>query len=115
MKYCGVCGHGVRDWAAHVTGREHQRKLHPVTRHRKSTSYRARRRRADRTLSKSWEDRMWDDAERLYREDVREAARRTGRHYYGRWVPWGKAAYEGGHPAPAGAGGKRKRRKRRRG
>lgn len=101
MAYCGLCGHKVRDWAAHVSSREHQRNLHPIG-SRKSSRANARRertRQARHTLTKAWETEMWDDQARRDRADRR--AEQGPRHYYGAWAPYGWSAFLGGHPGRA--------------
>jgi hypothetical protein len=100
LRYCSVCRHDVRDYGRHLTSAEHSRKSHPIGSRRgaRANAKRAKRRAAEHTLTKSWERRMWDEAEKLYRAEVREAARLTGRHFYGAWTRWGQPAYAGGHP-----------------
>lgn len=60
---------------------------------------RAKRRYAAHTLTKSWEDRMWEEQAKRERADRR--AEQGPRHYYGAWSPWGVSSWAGGHPGRA--------------
>lgn len=62
----------------------------------RATARRERTRYARHTLTKSWEDRMWDEQAKRERADRR--AEQGPRHFYGAWTPWGVSAFMGGHP-----------------
>ena len=108
MRYCGVCGHNVREWGAHLASAEHRRKMHPAG-SRKGTKADARRARAKGArhhLTRRHERDMWDAEEAWMRGE----SRRTGRHYYGAWSPWGVSAFMGGGPGRGrGRTGKKQR------
>jgi hypothetical protein len=99
--YCSTCGHNVRDWSAHVRSREHLRKLYPAgsPKSSRANARREKTRHARHTLTKKWEDRMWEEEAKRDRADRRAA--QGPRHWYGPWTPPGVSAFMGGHPGRA--------------
>lgn len=114
LAYCSLCGHDIRSRERHMGSAEHRRKAMPITSRRgaRANAKRAARRAARHTLTKAWEDDMWEWEERMEREAVRELSRLTGRHWYGAWTKHGQPAYAGGRPGTARKKAKRKPAKR---
>lgn len=70
--------------------------MHPVSSRKsaRANAGRERRRVARHQLTASHERQMYDQEEAWMRAE----SRRSGRHFYGAWTPWGVSAFMGGHP-----------------